>query len=126
VTEPKSIQFFIREEQPEQEVVVLLGTLLGFLVESTDVNVPGAIGFAQVTAYSEGYRQGILITWPGDVELQVRADELVRKMALHFHVPVLLEPDDSGAEWILAHPDGQITHTDVIELDDGIDVSGLD
>lgn len=119
----KSMQIFFSEEVSEQDVLALLGTALGFLIGSTDVEVPGALGFAQVTSYSQGYKQGMLISWPNNVELRGHADETIKRLARHFRVRVLLEPDEDQADWLVAHPDGTVSSTAVDYLDDGIDVA---
>jgi hypothetical protein len=120
VANTQSMQFFLRTAKSEEEILELLSTAMGFPVESTDLEVPDAIGFAQITEYSEGFEQGILVTWPANLERKIELDIVARAVAVGFQVKVLLEVGED--DWILANPDGILNSTNIIYLDDGIEV----
>lgn len=123
MTNTKSMQVFLMTEKTEEDILNLLGTTVGFLVESTDIDVPNSVGFAQISNYTQGFEQGVLVTWPNDVELALKPSEIVKIIAARLNVAVLLEPNEEGHVWLLAKPDGSMKSTSVSYLDDGIDVN---
>jgi hypothetical protein len=118
----QSIQIFLMYERAETEILHSLGMSLGFDVESTEVEIPSALGFAQISTYSQGFRQGILVTWPGGTESALSPDEIVRNLAVRLKVPVLLDPAENENSWVLAKPDGTLSRTSVRYMYDGIDI----
>lgn len=121
----QSIQFFLKSENNEKEILDFLGSKIGFLVESTDIEVPDSIGFAQISSHTQGFEQSILVTWPHGVELALAPDAMIKFMAARLDVAVLLEPNIDGDAWLLAQPDGSVKSTNVRYLDDGIDLSNI-
>jgi hypothetical protein len=115
----------LKSEKTEEDILDLLGTTIGFLVESTDVEIPDSVGFAQISSHPQGFEQSILVTWPSVVELALAPNEMIKVMAARLDVPVLLEPNADGAAWLLAKPDGSVKSANVSYLDDGIDVSHI-
>lgn len=121
----KSMQIFLSSEKSENDILDLLGVAVGFLVESTGVDIQGAMGFAQISSYTQGFEQGILVTWPSAIELALSLEEIVKSLAVRLNVSALLEPSENGQVWLLAKPDGSVSGVDVNYLDDGIEVSGI-
>ncbi|MEC4722591.1 hypothetical protein RY831_25835 [Noviherbaspirillum sp. CPCC 100848] len=119
----QSLQIFLNQGKPEQDLLIFLGSLLGFLVESTDCEIPNATGFVQVTDYIQGFKQGLLITWPSTAQLSLEPAEIARSIATNLDVSVLLESELDENGWILASPSGQLKKTTVTYLDDGIDLA---
>lgn len=118
----KSIQLFIRSERPESEVLRALEQLVGIVVESIDVSVPDAVGFAQFTQYTEGFEQGVLVSWPSGVPLILNEINLVEGLAKHLNTEVLLESANISDKWLLAKENGRATYVPVRYLDDGVEV----
>jgi hypothetical protein len=122
VANTQSIQFFLKSEKTEEDILDFLGNTIGFLVESTDVEISDSVGFAQISSYTQGFEQGVLVTWPRAIELILTPHELIEIMAARLSVSVLLEPAADGDVWLLAKPDGSVKNANVSYLDDGIDV----
>jgi hypothetical protein len=118
----QSMLIFFMLERAEAEILNLLGATIGFKVASAEVDVPGAQGFAQISTYSQGFRQGILITWPSTVESMSPPDETVKNLAVRLSVPVLLDAAENENSWVLAKPDGTLSRTSVRYLEDGVEV----
>jgi hypothetical protein len=110
-------------EETEEDILSLLGTTIGFLVESTEIDIPDSVGFAQISNYTQGFEQGILVTWPSDVELALEPSEIIMMIATRLNVTVLLEPNEERHVWLLAKPDGSMKSTGISYLEDGIDVN---
>lgn len=121
-----SIQIFIKEKKDEQAIFLALGKGLGFHIESIDFPSIDARGFAQVTYYSQGWSQGILVTWPSNLRPSKHLDEIVKDIAIHLQTAILLEPIDANHLWLCAHADGLLTRRSVTYLDDGIDIDALE
>lgn len=118
----KSIQLFIRSERPEPKVLRALEQLIGIVVESIDVTVPDAVGFAQFTKYTDGFEQGVLVSWPSSVSLILNEINLVERLAKHLSTEVLLESANNPEKWLSAKENGCATDARVRYLDDGIEV----
>ena len=95
--------------------------MAGFRVDSLEIEIPNALGFAQISTYPEGFSQGILVTWPIAIELALSPREVVKLMAAQFNVTVLLEPSEIGKPWLLATVNGVVVNTNVRYLDEGIE-----
>lgn len=115
-----SMQFFLKSKKSEAAILDLLAAVTGFLVESLEVERENAPGFAQISVYSQGFEQGVLITWPREVTSQASSEEVVRSISVGLNVPILLEPIGQESDWLLAKPDGSLMLTKVNYLDDGI------
>lgn len=110
-------------EKPEGVLLDALAIAVGFLVESTEIDIQDAIAFAQISSHTQGFGQGVLLTWPSSTELARAPSEVAKLIAGRLEVPVLLESDANASGWLLAKPDGSTTITNVIYLDDGIDIA---
>lgn len=119
----KSIQFFLRDGREEADVLRVLGDALGFIVESTDVNFEGALGFLQVDDYGSGFNQGHLVSWPDSVVWQGDARDVACKLAARLNTDVLLELSDDSDQWLLTSPNLDQKVVSVVMLDDGIDTT---
>ena len=118
----KSIQLFFRSERPESKVLRALEQLIGIVVESMDVPAPEAVGFAQFTQYTEGFEQGVLVSWPSSVSLVLDEINLVEGLARHLKTEVLLESIKIPDRWLLAAEHGCANDARVRYLDDGIEL----
>jgi hypothetical protein len=117
-----SVQLFFCLERPEGEVLRVLSQFIGIAVECIDIPISGAIGFAQFTHYSEGFEQGVLVSWPSGVFLELNEVSLVEGLAKNLKTTVLLESVAKPDRWLLAKEDGYATDVRVRYLDDGIDL----
>lgn len=115
-----SLQLFLAREKPEPAVLEAIAAAIGFSVESTDVPVADAIGFVQFTYYTEGFEQGILISWSGVAPLPPYLRSIAQRMAVTLGTVVLLEPPDGNEAWIIATENGSLATTTVSYLDDGV------
>lgn len=121
----QSMQIFITPEKSEEEILSFSGNHIGFIVDSSEIEIPNAIGFAQISTYPQGFEQGILITWPIAIDLAVTSIEVARRLAVDLQVSALLEPNSAEEPWLLVHSDGSVINTDVRYLDDGIQIGDL-
>lgn len=120
MSEIASLQLFLASEKPGRTALDVLASAIGFRFESADFPIAGAVGFAQVTRYSEGFEQGVLLSWPGSPLPLSRLRPIARTIAITLETPLLLEPPDGSDVWILAHKNGSVENTDIRYLDDGI------
>ena len=115
-----SLQLFLAREKPEPVALEAIATAIGFSVESTDVAVAGAVGYVQFTHYTEGFEQGILISWSGVAPLLPCLPSIAERIAVSLGTVVLLEPPDGKDKWIIAAENGSVSETAVNYLDDGV------
>lgn len=111
--------------ESEEVILEALKIATGFLVESSEIDIHGAIGFAQISSHTQGFEQGVLLTWPSAIQLAVPPSEMAKAISIRLNASVLLELDDNSHGWLLAAPDGSTTATNVVDLDDGIDTAPL-
>ena len=117
----KSIQLFFRSERPESEILRTIEQLIGIGVESTDIPLSHAVGFAQFTRYAEGFEQGALISWPSNISLVLNEVNLVEGLARRLKTEVLLESVQIPDKWLLAKENACAADARVRYLDDGIE-----
>jgi hypothetical protein len=87
-----------------------------------DVPVPEALGFAQFIQYTEGFEQGVLVSWPSSVPIVLNEMNLVEGLARHLKTEVLLESVTVPDKWLFAKENGCATNVRVRYLDDGIEL----
>jgi len=121
---PGSMQLFLAEDRPDERVLAVLGGALGIVVETLDLPNPRALGFVQESLHSDGFRKGLLVSWPDGVEVAASAREVARAIARELDVRVLLE-GDSDDGWLLVQADGAVVRTPIVVLRDGVDVAPL-
>ena len=122
MNETKSIQLFFRSERPETKVLRAIEQLLGIVVECMGAPVPTAVGFAQFIQYTEGFEQGVLVSWPASVPIVLNEMILVEGLAKHLKTEVLLESVMVSGKWLFAKENGCATNVQVRYLDDGIEL----
>lgn len=115
-----SMQIFISPKIAEGDLLDFLSEEFSFIVDSVEIEIPNAVGFAQISNYPEGFEQGILVSWPNEVHVALSPPELLKGIAMRFKVRALLEPNSSDEEWLLADQSGDIKTTTVSYLDDGL------
>jgi hypothetical protein len=117
-----SIQLFFCSERQESKVLHAIEQLIGIEVECMEIPVQNAVGFAQFTQYTEGFQQGVLVSWPSSVPLVVNEINLVEGLAKHLNTAVLLESIMIPGKWLLAKENCCATDAQVRYLDDGIEL----
>lgn len=115
-----SLQLFLSRQMPEPLALEAIATAIGLTVESTEVPVANAVGFVQFTHYTEGFEQGILISWPGIAPLRSNLPSIAQSIAVTLGAVVLLEPPDGNDVWFIATENGSVAETAVTYLDDGV------
>jgi hypothetical protein len=95
---------------------------IGIAVESIDISIPDAVGFAQFTQYAEGFEQGVLASWPSSVAAVLDEINLVEGFASNLKTEVLLESIKLPDRWLLAKENGGAVDVRVRYLDDGIEL----
>lgn len=116
-----SMQFFFESKQPIDGVLRTLAEELRFSVSAVDHDDVQAPAFGQITDYTQGYRQGFLISWSAHLgEVDVR--RVGQRLASRFHCHALVELDSPEDAWLVASPDGSARIVNVSILDDGIEV----
>lgn len=118
----KTIQFFLKECKPENEVLECLHIILGFPIESINYAIKDAPAFAQVSEHNCGYKQGFLISWNHETCDSYSIDEVGKKLAISLNTNVLVENQAAEDIYLLAKPDATLKMVAIIYIDDGIDV----
>lgn len=95
---------------------------IGFLVEPTDLPNDEAIGFAQISLFSEDFEQSVLVSWLGPTKLLIDTYELTKNLAVRLKEFVLFEIQSENDVWPLGSPDGSVSMVEVIEIPYGIDI----
>jgi len=122
--ETNCMQFVIRKKMAEEKIITALNSLFGFLVDTADFNVPGAVGVAQILDYSEGFAQSCLVSWPRKYKPELNQEETAKALANKLGVDVMvdLDLDDEESQWLLAQPHLPSRKVDVVHLSDGVDI----
>ena len=116
------MQLFLEESRPEINTVGALNSLLGFAVDSLQCETAGSVGFVQISNYTQGFPQGLLITWPGEIALSSTPLSLVTALAKKLSTNILVEQYEGEDDWILISPGGFVENVAVEILDDGITI----
>lgn len=116
-----SMQFFLESKQPIDGVLRALAEELRFSVSALEHDDAQAPAFGQITDYTQGYRQGFLISWPAHLG-KVDVRRIGQRLASRFHCHALVELDSPENAWLVVSPDGNGRVVNVSILDDGIEV----
>ncbi|AKU21154.1 hypothetical protein ACZ75_06330 [Massilia sp. NR 4-1] len=116
------MQLFFEIGQAEQTLINVLRDALGFAVESTDIEVPDAFGFVQITDYEKGFNQGVLITWPLDSRILVDEDEVAKKIAVRLRTRILIEKESEDC-WFQISLTGELAPAAVQLSESGVDIA---
>ncbi|WP_333983112.1 hypothetical protein [Ectopseudomonas khazarica] len=121
----KSIDLFIRNAVPEQQIITLLNQGIPDGVESLDYPREHAAIFLQYADHEAEFQQSLGLSWASD-ELRLDDVQLAIQLASALSTEVLLEPEHlalpDGYTWCLATMDKQLYAVDTIDVEDGIAV----
>ncbi|MFI7865023.1 hypothetical protein [Ectopseudomonas khazarica] len=121
----KSIDLFIRNAVPEQQIITLLNQGIPDGVESLDYPREHAAIFLQYADHEAEFQQSLGLSWASD-ELSLDDVQLAIQLASALSTEVLLEPEHlalpDGYTWCLATMDKQLYAVDTIDVEDGIAV----
>ncbi|CAE6909445.1 conserved protein of unknown function [Ectopseudomonas oleovorans] len=121
----KSIDLFIRNAVPEQQIITLLNQGIPDGVESLDYPREHAAIFLQYADHEAEFQQSLGLSWASD-ELSLDDVQLAIQLANALSTEVLLEPEHlalpDGYTWCLATMDKQLYAVDTIDVEDGIAV----
>ncbi|MEW6462871.1 hypothetical protein [Pseudomonas sp. BMW13] len=121
----KSIDLFIRNAVPEQQIITLLNQGIPDGVESLDYPREHAAIFLQYADHEAEFQQSLGLSWASD-ELRLDDVQLAIQLANALSTEVLLEPEHlalpDGYTWCLATMDKQLYAVDTIDVEDGIAV----
>lgn len=121
----KSIDLFIRNAVPEQQIITLLNQGIPDGVESLDYPREHAAIFLQYADHEAEFQQSLGLSWASD-ELGLDDVQLAIQLANALSTEVLLEPEHlalpDGYTWCLATMDKQLYAVDTIDVEDGIAV----
>jgi hypothetical protein len=121
----KSIDLFIRNAVPEQQIITLLNQGIPDGVESLDYPREHAAIFLQYADHEAEFQQSLGLSWASD-ELRLDDVQLAIQLASALSREVLLEPEHlalpDGYTWCLATMDKQLYAVDTIDVEDGIAV----
>lgn len=121
-----SVDLFLKDKIAEISIVKFLNRILAKNVESLDFPNEKAALFLQYFEYPEGFQQSVGLAWGlSDFELD---DVLVAgDLAKEFSTQVLFQPLaltlPVGMEWCLVTAEGWLYAVNVLELNDGVDLS---
>ena len=113
-----SEQFFLKQAVSEEIVILLVSELSGISFDSVEFEISGSIGAAQISTYPMGFLQGALFTWPASVQSKCEFSKIIGILAEKLGTSVLLE----SSPWLLASPDGSVAPTEVVDMEDGINI----
>lgn len=122
MTNLKDLQFFLKSPRSEKEILEVASEIFGFLVESINFKNDKAPGYAIINLYSDGFGQGIMVSWLSPTELSSSIDEIAKKLSMKLNDFVLVEHPYEEDGWILGNPGGSVSRVEVIDLPDGIDI----
>lgn len=121
----KSIDLFIRNAVPEQQIITLLNQGIPDGVESLDYPREHAAIFLQYADHEAEFQQSLGLSWASD-ELSLDDVQLAIQLASALSTEVLLEPEHLALPddytWCLATMDKQLYAVDTIDVEDGIAV----
>ena len=122
-----AINFFIKNRIPEGEVVKFLDGRITQGVESLDFPNEKTALFLQYFECAEGFQQSAGLAW-GLSDFELDEVSVAGDLAKAFSTQVLFQPQSLklpvGMEWCLVTSDGGLYAVNVLELSDGVDLSG--
>jgi hypothetical protein len=125
------IDLYLQVKKSEQEIIIKLESIIGLKIES--VNFPSADSelFLLPMEYSQGYKQGISIMWPANLDNVINGYHIAKELSCALNVPILFDASlfDSNAAtidgddiWFLTMSNRQLEQVNIEVLEDGIDV----
>lgn len=121
-----SVDFFIKDKISEGEVVSFLNRRITQGVESLDFPNEKAALFLQYFEYAEGFQQSVGLAW-GLSDFELDDVSVAGDLAKEFSTQVLFQPLSLelpvGMEWCLVTAEGGLYAVNVLELNDGVDLS---
>lgn len=121
-----SVDFFLKDKIAEGEVVKFLNRRITQGVESLDFPNEKAALFLQYFEYPEGFQQSVGLAW-GLSDFELDDVSVAGDLAKEFSTQVLFQPLSLelpvGMEWCLVTAEGGLCAVNVLELNDGVDLS---
>lgn len=125
MNETNNLNFLIRELVQEQTLLSILERVLGLVVDSVDIPIKNAVGYAQVIILPRGYRTSCLVSWPpGALHHRIDEQTVAIELARNLNTEVLVElSDDVDEIWVAASPDGDVRNVEIEDIEDGVDIA---
>lgn len=121
----KLIDLYLEDERSEQEIITKLESIIGLKIESANFPCSDCKLFLLPMTYSQGFKQGISIMWPFDLNTIFDGKSIAQRLACALNVSILFDAslfdetllDDN---WFLVTSNGESNQVNIEILDDGI------
>lgn len=121
-----SVDLFLKDKTAEASIVKFFNRILAQGVESLDFPNEKAALFLQYFEYAEGFQQSAGLAW-GLSDFELDDVSVAGDLAKEFSTQVLFQPLSLklpvGMEWCLVTAEGELYAVNVVELNDGVDLS---
>lgn len=118
--ELEPIQIVLEYNRDESIILSAISSSIGFIVDSVDHPVNGALGSILSIDFTEGFERQILICWPPTIEVTTDRKDIATQLAAKLDVALLLENGPEDTDWLHITPEGIVSRVEIVDMNDGV------